>query len=67
MTATVTRLRAKPKRTRRKTYGRPFTVSHFKEYSSRLVFDDGECRDPEGWQLDYVSDLFRAIDRKSVV
>lgn len=51
----------------RKRRGRalvPFTVPHFKEYASRLVYDDGEQRDPEPWQLDYVGEVFRAMRLK---
>lgn len=38
---------------------RPFTVPHFKLYCSRMVFDDGERREPEPWQLDFAGDVFR--------
>jgi hypothetical protein len=44
---------------RRRTPPRPFTVEHFRIYCSRLVFDDGERRDPEPWQLDYAHDVFK--------
>lgn len=37
---------------------RPFTVEHFRRYASLLVFDDGEHREPEGWQLEIVEDVF---------
>ena len=40
---------------------RPFTVLHFGIYCSRLVFDDGERRDPEPWQLDFARDVFRCL------
>ena len=36
----------------------PFTVEHFEAYASLLVFDDGERRPPEGWQLEIVADVF---------
>ncbi|HET6409144.1 MAG TPA: hypothetical protein VFG14_14745 [Chthoniobacteraceae bacterium] len=41
----------------------PFTVEHFKEYASLLVFDDGERRVPEDWQLALVKDLFSGFRR----
>lgn len=41
---------------------RPFTVPHFREYASRLVFDDGKRREPEGWQLDFVREVFRGVE-----
>lgn len=37
---------------------RPFTVDHFRVYASRLVFDDGKCREPESFQLDFARDVF---------
>lgn len=43
----------------RRTPPRPFTVAHFKEYCSRLRFDDGEYRAPDDWQLDFARDVFR--------
>ncbi len=36
----------------------PFTVEHFRRYASLLVFDDGERREPEGWQLEIAADVF---------
>lgn len=44
--------------TTRRRPAKPFTVAHFKRYTSRLVYDDGERRDLEPWQLDYAKDLF---------
>lgn len=41
----------------------PFTVEHFREYASLLVFDDGERRPPEPWQLELVADLFAGYKR----
>lgn len=35
-----------------------FTLSHYKRYCSLMVFDDGERRDPEPWQLEVVADVF---------
>jgi phage terminase large subunit-like protein len=35
-----------------------FTVEHFEAYASRLVFDDGEQRAPQDWQLEVVTDIF---------
>lgn len=58
-TATVGTLRPVAKRKR----WRPFTADHFAAYASRLVFDDGETRRPEWWQLDFVRDLFQGVDR----
>lgn len=43
---------------------KPFTIEHFREYGSRLVFDDGRRRPPEGWQLDFARDLFRGVTRE---
>lgn len=37
---------------------KPFSVDHFRQYAGLLVFDDGERRDPEGWQLEIVEDIF---------
>jgi phage terminase large subunit-like protein len=36
----------------------PWTVEHFTAYASALVYDDGEKREPEDWQLAFVADLF---------
>ncbi len=49
------------RRPRRRAPLVPFTVPHFKEYASRLVFDDGEQRPPEAWQLDFVREVFRGV------
>jgi hypothetical protein len=38
-----------------------FTVEHFREYASGLVFDDGEKRAPQDWQLDVIADVFRGF------
>lgn len=35
-----------------------FTVEHFCAYASHLVFDDGEKREPQPWQLEVVKDVF---------
>jgi phage terminase large subunit-like protein len=40
---------------------RPFTAEHFRQFASLLVYDDGERHDLEGWQLDFVRDLFRGF------
>lgn len=37
---------------------RPFTADHFRKYASLLVYDDGETRSPEDWQLAFIEDLF---------
>ncbi len=36
----------------------PFTVRHFREYASRLVYDDDEQHEPEDWQLAIAEDIF---------
>jgi phage terminase large subunit-like protein len=38
-----------------------FTAEHFREYASGLVFDDGETRAPQDWQLEVVADVFRGF------
>lgn len=38
---------------------RPFTLSHFREYVDLLVFDDGERRGLEPWQLEVARDIFK--------
>jgi phage terminase large subunit-like protein len=38
---------------------KPFTVDHFRKYAGLLVFDDGERREPEGWQLEIAEDIFK--------
>lgn len=40
---------------------RAFTVEHFKAYASHMVFDDGEQREPEDWQLEIAADIFRGF------
>jgi len=35
-----------------------FTVEHFRLYAGSMVFDDGEKREPEDWQLELARDLF---------
>lgn len=37
---------------------KPFTVDHFRRYAELMVFEDGEHREPEDWQLDIASDIF---------
>jgi phage terminase large subunit-like protein len=41
----------------------PFTVEHFRQYASLLVYDDGERRDPEPFQLAKVADVFAGVKR----
>jgi phage terminase large subunit-like protein len=41
---------------------RPFSAPHFREYTSRLVFDDGVQRGFEDWQVDVARDVFRGPD-----
>jgi hypothetical protein len=38
-----------------------FTPEHFRKYVGGLVFDDGESRDPQDWQLEVVADVFRGF------
>jgi hypothetical protein len=35
-----------------------FTVDHFRKYAGLMVFDDGERREPEDWQLAIAEDVF---------
>lgn len=36
----------------------PFTLDHFRQYASLLVYDDDARREPEPWQLGLAADLF---------
>lgn len=36
----------------------PFTVAHFKGFASLAVYEDGETRPPEEWQLAFAGDVF---------
>ena len=36
----------------------PFTLDHFRKYVDLLVFDDGEKRGLEDWQLEVTADIF---------
>jgi hypothetical protein len=38
-----------------------FTAGHFREYVAGLVFDDGESRPPQDWQLEVVADVFKGF------
>jgi hypothetical protein len=38
-----------------------FTPEHFRRYVSGLVFDDGEQREPQAWQLEVIADVFRGF------
>jgi hypothetical protein len=38
-----------------------FTVDHFRAYAGWMVFDDGERREPEGWQLEIAADIFKGF------
>jgi hypothetical protein len=38
-----------------------FTPEHFRRYVSGLVFDDGERREPQAWQLEVIADVFRGF------
>lgn len=42
----------------RSTRSKPFTLDHFKAYADLLVFDDGERRGLEGWQMEIAADIF---------
>lgn len=42
---------------------RPFTVDHFRAYAELMVFDDGERRGLEDWQLLLAEDLFAGFQR----
>lgn len=57
------RARSKPSTSSRRAARppKPFTVDHFRRYAGLLVFDDGELRDPEPWQLEIVRDLFKGF------
>ncbi len=37
---------------------KPFTLEHFRRYVDLLVFDDGERRGLEDWQLEIAADIF---------
>lgn len=41
----------------------PFTVEHFREYASLLIYDDGVRREPEPWQLALIADVFAGVKR----
>lgn len=41
----------------------PFSVDHFRRYADLMVFDDGERRGLEDWQLELVEDLFAGFQR----
>ena len=38
-------------------------MEHFRIYSSRMVYDDGEQRQPDAWQLDFAREVFLAMKR----
>jgi phage terminase large subunit-like protein len=61
VSATVVPLGVKPRRRRSLV---PFTVPHFRVYASRLVYDDGETREPEDWQLDFAAEVFRSLGKQ---
>ena len=42
---------------------KPWTLEHFEEFADRMVFDDGERRGLEDWQLELVEDLFSGFAR----
>src|SRR5581483_451793 len=37
----------------------PFTIDHFREWSSYLIFDDGNAHDDDDWQLEVIADVFK--------
>lgn len=44
--------------TSRRSVAKPFTLDHFRSYVDLLVFDDGEKRGLEDWQLGIATDIF---------
>jgi hypothetical protein len=40
-----------------------FSLEHFRQYASYMVFDDGERRGLEDWQIELVADLFTGFRR----
>lgn len=61
MASSRQRKASKPSTTSRRSSAKPpkpFTVEHFRRYASLLVFDDGEQREPEPWQLEIAGDIF---------
>lgn len=43
----------------RPSMAKPFTLDHFRAYVDLLVFDDGERRGLEDWQLEVIADIFK--------
>jgi phage terminase large subunit-like protein len=41
----------------------PFTLEHFRAYASLLVYDDGQTREPEEFQLKKAADVFAGFKR----
>jgi hypothetical protein len=39
----------------------PFTVEHFRAFARLMVFEDGETREPEPWQLAFAEDVFSGV------
>lgn len=50
---------------KRKAKPKPFTVEHFRRYASLMVFEDGETREPEDWQLAFAEDIFAGEAREA--
>ena len=60
MASSRQRKASRPSTTRRRR-PKPFTVEHFREYVDLLVFDDGERRGLEPWQVEITRDVFRGF------
>jgi phage terminase large subunit-like protein len=41
---------------------KPFTVDHFRRYARLMVLDNGDCWEPEDFQLAIVEDIFAGFD-----
>jgi phage terminase large subunit-like protein len=50
--------RSKTASARSKRAPKPFTLEHFRRFASLMVFEDGEQREPEKWQLAFAKDVF---------
>lgn len=48
-----------PRSTRARPKAKPFTAEHFRAYVDLLVFDDGERRGLEPWQMQIARDIFK--------
>lgn len=50
--------KASQRSTKSRRKPKPFTVEHFRAYVDLLVFDDGEKRGLEDWQIEIAADVF---------